>query len=292
MGRVVHNMFENILIPISSEFYKKDIFSTGAFLANTFNSKINLIYIIEEKTLNQTDKLSDAYRTPKERGDTKKEIIRKYIQSADKIIFDEAKYYFKNKKIEIKENIVKGEFSSAIKNQLEKDQYDLILMGFEKGCLLNYRLIDNVNVPIWIESGTKSDSILAICSNLAPNQKVPEISIKLSEALDWKLDMIYIVDTQDTVEVDINGMRSERISTKILTEKGKKFINDMQKKGVTVKLKMGSLEKETLKAAKDLSSKLVVIGREQKKKGLLGVSTKSVKRKMAEKCRYSLLFIN
>jgi hypothetical protein len=285
-------MFKNILIPISSEYFKKDVFKTGALLAKKFNSSINLVYIIEEKTLNQTDKLSDAYRTPQEKGETKKEIIRKYIQSADKIIFDEAKYYFKNKKIDINEAIIKGEFSTAIKSQLEKKQYDLILMGFEKECLLNYRLLDDVNVPIWIESGNKSESILAVCSNLAPNQKVPDLSIKLSKALDWNLNMLYIIDTQDSVEVDINGQRSGKKSMEILTEKGKKFIEDMEKKGLNVKLKMGSLEKETIKAAKDFGSKLVVIGREQKKKGLLGVSTKSIKRKMAEKCKYSLLFIN
>ena len=121
-------MFKNILIPISSEYYKKDVFKTGAFLASKFDSSIDLVYIIEEKTLNQTDKFSNAYRTPQEIVKTKKEIVRKYIQSADKIIFDEAKHYFKNKQIEVKEEIIKGEFSKTINNQLEKKQYDLILM--------------------------------------------------------------------------------------------------------------------------------------------------------------------
>ena len=95
-------MFKNILIPISSEYYKKDVFRTGAFLASKFDSSIDLVYIIEEKTLNQTDKFSNAYRTPQEIVKTKKEIVRKYIQSADKIIFDEAKHYFKNKQIRLK----------------------------------------------------------------------------------------------------------------------------------------------------------------------------------------------
>ena len=81
-------MFKNILIPISSEFYQKEVFQTGAFLAEKFNSIITLLYIIEEKTLNQTDKLSDVYRTTHGRAETKKGIIRGYVQSADKIIFD------------------------------------------------------------------------------------------------------------------------------------------------------------------------------------------------------------
>ena len=43
-------MFENILIPISSEFYPKEVFNQGTFLAEKFKSKITLIYIIEETT--------------------------------------------------------------------------------------------------------------------------------------------------------------------------------------------------------------------------------------------------
>jgi len=285
-------MFKNILIPISSEYYKKEVFRTGAFLANKFDSQINIIYIIEEKTLIQTDKFSDTYRTPQDMVKTKKEIVRKYIQSADRIIFNEAKHYFKNREIDVKVEIIKGEFSTVIKNQLEKKTYDLILMGFEKECLLNYRLFNEVKVPIWVEAGNKGDSILAICSNLAPNKKVPDISISLSKALGWNLDMLYIVDTQDSVEVDEYGTRSEKKPTKILTEKGEKFIFEMQKKGINIQLKTGSLEKETTKAAAEFGSKLVVIGREQKKKRLMSLSTKSLKRKMAEKCKYSLFFIN
>ena len=44
-------MFENILIPISSEFYSKDILKRSVFLAEKFNSTINLVYIIEKKNL-------------------------------------------------------------------------------------------------------------------------------------------------------------------------------------------------------------------------------------------------
>lgn len=251
-----------------------------------------MVYIIEEKTLNQTDKRSNAYRTPHEIVETKKEIVKKYVQSADKIIYDDAKIFFKKQEISFNWGIIKGEFSSAIKRLLEKKQYDLILMGFEKECLLNYRLLDDVNIPIWIESGTESKSILAICSNLAPNKKVPEVSLTLSKILGWDLEMLYIVDIQDTVEVDEMGKRSEKKSKEVLTEKGKKFIQSMQKKGINVKLKFGSLERETIKAAEAFESKLVVIGREQKKKRLLGVPTKSIKRRIAEKCKYSLLFIN
>ena len=38
-------MFNKVLIPISSEFYGKHVLKRGEFLADNFNSKIDLIYI-------------------------------------------------------------------------------------------------------------------------------------------------------------------------------------------------------------------------------------------------------
>ena len=285
-------MFKNILIPISSEFYQKEVFQIGAFLAEKFGSTITLVFIIEEKTLDRADKLSDTYRSHYDREETKKEMISKYIHTADSIIFDDAALYFKKKNITFEDEIIEGEFSNVIKSQINKKKHDLVIMGFEKECLLNYRLLDDVNIPIWIESGHNDKNILAVCSNLAPNQKVPDISQKLSEALQWDLNMLYIVDTKDAVEVDTTGKRSERKTEKDLMTKGQHFVDIMKKKGINVTLVKGSLEKETTKAANKIGPKLIILGREQKKRSVLGIPAKSVKKKMAEKCRYSLLFMN
>lgn len=285
-------MFNNILIPISSEFYQEEIFQRGIFLAEKFNSATKLIYIIEEKTLNQTEKRLNSYRTDFDKEETKKEIIRRHIHVADTIIFEDAKRLFTEKNMPFNEEVIEGEFSAVIKGQINKHKYDLILMGFEKGCMLQYRLFDEVHVPIWIESGSDNNSILAVCSNLAPNQKVPEISVKLSKILGWDLHMVYVIDTEDSVEVDSMGKRSERKSERELLTQGHKFVYEMGKKGLTVSLVKGSLEKETVKAAEDIGAGLVILGREQKKKNILGIPTKSVKKKMVEKCRYSILFVN
>ena len=268
------------------------ILETGAFLAGKFNSNISLIYIIEEKTLNKVDKLSDAYRTKHDREKTKKDTIRENIKAADQIIFDRAKLMFKRRSVEFFEEIIQGEFSDVIKGQIIKKGYDLILMAFEKECILNYRLFDEIDIPIWVYTSRGKKSILGVCSNLAPNQKVPDISIRLSKIFGWKLHMIYIVDVQDTVEVDINGKRSEKKSEKELELKGHQFVYEMEKKGLDVKLIKGSLEKEAIKEAERIGANLVVIGREKKKKTKLGLPVKSLKRKIAEKCKYSLLYIN
>ncbi len=284
-------MFKNILIPISSEFYQKNIFLRGVFLAEKYNSTISLKYIIEEKTLNQTDKRLDSYRTDFDKEITKKEIIRKHIHTADTIIFKEAERLFENKNITFDQEVIQGEFSTVIKGQINKHKYDLILMGFEKGCMLNYRLFEEIDTPIWVESGTDKKNILAVCSNLAPNQKVPEMSLRLSKILGWDLHMIYVVDTQDAIEVDDRGMRSEKKSEHELLAKGHRFILEMEKKGINATLVRGSLEKETAKAAEDIGAGLVILGREQKKKSILGIPVKGVKRKMAETCQYSILFV-
>ena len=248
------------------------------------------MYIIEEKTLNQTDKISDTYRTPFEKEETKKEIIRKQKLAADNIVFNDADYIIKNKPFEKK--IVEGEFTSIVKSELRKKKYDIILMGFEKGCLLNYRLLDDIDIPVWIVAKSERQSILAVCSNLAPNKKVPEVSLELSEALGWKLHMIYIVDTKDNVQVDENGTRSDKRPENVLLFSGQEFTFEMKKKNIDVDLIKGSLEKETLKAAEKIKPNLVILGREQKKKGPLGIPIKNLKKKLAEKCEYSILFVN
>ena len=285
-------MFKNILIPISSEFYSKNVLQRAVFLAEKYKSKLNLLYIIEEKTLSQADKVIKSYRTASEIEDTKKELINFQKQTADNIIFEDANQILKNKKIPFEEKIIEGEFSEVVKKEVERNQYDLILMGFEKECLLNYRLLENINLPIWIEGQVDSKDILAVCSNLAPNQKVPDFSVKLSKSLRWNLHMLYVVDSEDTVEVDEKGQRSDKKPERDLLFKGQQFVEEMKKKNIPVQLVKGSLERETINNAESIDAGLIIVGREQKKKGILGIPIKNFKRKIAEKCKFSILFIN
>jgi nucleotide-binding universal stress UspA family protein len=285
-------MFKNVLVPISSEFYNKEVLRRSVFLADKFNSSINLIYIIEKKTMDQTDKITESYLSDFGMKETKKQMMREQAKTADTIIFDDAKQYFKDKQIKFEEKIVRGEFSDSIRYELGKKPYDLILMGFEKECLLNYRLLEDVDIPVWIEEKSEGKKILAVCSNLAPNQKVPDVGIKLSEVLGWNLYMLYVVDTEDSVQVDENCQRSDKKLERDLLFSGQTFSQEMNKKGIKVDIVKGSLEKETARAAEKLNASLVVVGREQKKKGMLGLPVKNVKKKIAEKCEYSILFLH
>ena len=285
-------MFRNILVPISSEFYLKEVFERSVSLAKIFNSKVDLIYIIEEKTLNQTDKITGSFRTPYDMDETKKQIIRKQVTTADSIVFQDADFYFKNEGIRFEKSIERGEFSKVIEIETNEKNYDLILMGFEKDTILNYRVLDDLNIPIWIETKNKADSILAVCSNLLRNKKVPEVTMKLADAFNYTFHMVYIFDKQYTIDFNETGEITGKKSKKDLITKAQNFVETMEKKGIDVEIIEGSLERETIKQAKIKNADLVIIGREKMKKSNLGIPIRHFKRKLAEKCGSSMLFFD
>ncbi len=143
-------MFSDILVPISSENISEDVLIRAIHLAELFQSKLTFLYIIEEKTLYQTDKLSEEYLSSHMRVQTKKDILWGQNQTAKTIVFDDVKKLLFTKNIIWDEKIVQGEFSTIIQNMVQNHPYDLIVMGYQKECLLNYRLLDNFTIPIWI----------------------------------------------------------------------------------------------------------------------------------------------
>jgi len=286
-------LFGNIMIPVSSEFFSRAALKRGAELATLFGSTVTVIYIIEERAYQQVDKLSDAFRTTYERAETRSDLTQEQASAADTVIFDEAERIFSSRNLDIKERILQGEFSTVVQRELQRGRFDLVVMGFEKGCLIDYRILDEATVPVWVESREAGSNVmLAVCSNIAPNQRVPDISVRLASAMNWDLHVLYVVDTQDAVEVDSSGKRSRKKSTRDLVSAGDSFLTGLASDRITTELVQGSLERETVKAARRHHAGLVVLGREQKERKILGIPTRHTKRKLAEKCGPSLLFIN
>ena len=261
-------------------------------MAETFHATVRLLYIIEEKPLIEMEKHSDTHRTHYDSKETKHELVMQRRKTADDLVFEDAKRLFQQKNIPIQQDIFQGEFSTVVTNEVEKEGYDLVVMGYEKGSMVDYRLLDELTASVWIEAGGHHESILAVCSNLAPNQKVPNISIVLADLFHWSLSMLYVIDTQDSVKVDENGKRSIKKSVTELKYAQQDFVESMRKKDIMVHTTEGPLEHETIKAAKEIAAGLIIFGREQKRRGSLGLPVKNIKRKMAERSRYSLLFIN
>lgn len=285
-------MFKNILVPISSEYYSKDVIRRSMFLAETFSGTVHLVYIIEEKILDEMERRTDTHLTHYNRTETHQDILHQQRQTADDLIFQDAQHRLHKKNINMKTTIVQGEFSSVITREIEQNKYDLVMMSYERGSMIDYRLIYEIDIPIWIEAGGHHESILAVCSNLSPNQKVPELSMNLAQELEWDLKMIYITDVEDNVEVDEQGNRSSPKPIRELLFSRQEFIEQMKKKKIPVETVQGSLQKESIKAARKMGAGLVIIGREQKKRGKLGLPIRRVKQKIAERSKYSLLFIN
>lgn len=285
-------MFQNILVPISSEFYSKEVIKRGITLAETFDGTVHLIYIIEKKPFDEMEKRTDTHLTHYDRAETQQDVLNQRRQTADDLIFQDAQHRLHKKNINLKTTIMQGEFSSVITHELENNQYDLVIMGYERGCMIDYRLLNDIDISVWIESGGDYQSILAVCSNLAPNQKVPAIGMNLAKKLGWELKMIYVLDLEDHVVVDEQGKRSSPKSFHELLLSRQKFIDHMKNEGIRVETREGSLQKESMKAAKKMQAGLVIIGREQKKRGKLGIPISKVKQKLADRCKYSLLFIN
>ena len=285
-------MFKHILIPISSEYYSKELLKRSITLAETLHSKLHIVYIIEEKTLHKAEERVDSYRTSYERTTLKNVMVKEQMKAADTIVFNNVKEFLSNREIIVEETILEGEFSEVITQELQRKKYDLVLMGFDKQCLLNYRVFDHIDIPLWVVSKSGKKSILAICSNLAPNKKVPHISMQLSKVFNWDLRFLFIVDPQDSVEVDEHLQRSGKKTQEELLKNAQIFAQEMKHQGYNTEIVIGPLEKETAKAARQQGSTLIVVGREQKQHHLLDLTGKSIKRKIAENCDYSVLFIN
>lgn len=284
-------VFKNILIPISSEFYTKDILEKGAFLAKCFESKVTIVYIIEEKTIYQTEKRSDTFRTRVEKEETKKVIIKSQMKTADTIVFADAKLYFNSKGIIPTKKIVKGEFSTVIENEIKTQNFDLVLMEYNKEGLLKYRILDEIDIPLWIVGTFGDHTLLAVSSNLTPNQKIPQMSQKLAQILNWDLQLIYIVDIGETITFDEKTKRFVKISVKDLIDNGQKFVDDLKNRDIKARMVSGGFQEITVQTAKQLNAGLIVLGQEQKRYDILGFPVKSMNQKIAEKSKYSMLFL-
>jgi nucleotide-binding universal stress UspA family protein len=285
-------MFSKILIPVSSEYTAMGPARRAADLASKFKSEVKLIYITEEKVLNTIDRVSEGMITYQEREAAKKEIVEKHGERAKMVVLKEMEELFKQKGIKTKKKVVHGEFTAVVKKEADREKSSMVIMGFKRGCLLNYRLFNEINIPIWIEAKGEQERILAVCSNLTPNKKVPDVSVNLAKLLNYELYMLYVIDTKDKVRVDENLNISQKKPIDSLTTVGQKFVEKIKKKGIKAELVAGSYEKEVIDTAERIRAGLIIIGRGQKRKKLLGLACRDIKKNMAERSKHSLLFIN
>lgn len=285
-------MFQKILVPISSEFFSPVVFQISALLAQAAGGSVTSVYVYEQRLYDELERLSDTYLSYYDKEESERGRRIDHLRHAEQIVFEDAKAFFKKREIPFECRFREGVLVDVINEEVKVHQFDLILMGFEKECGFEFRLLSEVSAPLWIEAGKGDRSVLAVCSNLAPNIKVPEVSRWLAGVLGWELHMVYIIDSEDAVAVDASGLRGKQQSSAELRRNAETFIAGMKQKGVEVELLTGTFEKESLRAAERVGAGVVVIGRERKQKGLLGLPVKDSKKKVLQHCKCSLLFLN
>jgi len=274
-------IFRRILLPISSEFYSEGLIQRAAEFKRKFGGEVIAVYIVEEKTIRRMEEVSEPFLTEEQRKEMEKNIFEKSKEMAE-IIFSKAEEYLQD----FQREISIGEFSDVILEKMEKHGASCIMIGFEKDCMLKYRFLERVKIPVWVEIG-KGENILGVCSNLAPNIKVPSFTIKFAEAMEKRPYLLYIIDTSEMVEVDENCVKKP-CSMERLMEKAKEF-KEKYEHIARIEIRKGGIEEEAANFADEINADVAIVGREMKKRGIF---SKEFKKEMAEKIKHSLLFLN
>ena len=284
-------MFQKILVPISSGFFPPAVFQTAAMLAEVTKGTVSSVYVAEERIAAEVERFSDTYLSDYDRRQTEQELRREHQRQAEQVVFKDAAAFFQKRGIGFTTKYQEGSFLEVAKTEVKTRSYDLVVVGFEKEHLFEYRLLSEMPAPLWVEKGNPKQSILGICSNLAPNVQVPLMSLRLAALLRWSLQMVYIIDTEDTVVVDEKAVRTERQSLAELQTRADEFVRLMKTQGVSVEVAQGGFEREALRVAGRLKPGVMIIGREQKQRGLLGLPVRESKKKVLQHCKSSVLFL-
>ncbi|HEC88013.1 MAG TPA: universal stress protein [Thermoplasmata archaeon] len=275
-------LFSRVLLPISSEFPPRNIFRRAKKFSDIFGSKIFVLYITEEKTLKKVEEVAEPFLTEEQLKEMENNIIDKNKEIAG-IIFEK----IKDSIPVFKREITYGEFSDEIIKFSEKNEITCILMEFEKECFLNYTLFEKIKIPVWVEAQEGKKMVMGICSNLAPNLRVPEVTLKLAEALGYASKLIYIVDIDEKAEVNEKGFKEEK-SIDELKKSAEEFA-EKHKKNFIVEIAVGGIEEKITEFAEKLNPDVIIVGREMKKRKLF---CKELKMEMVEKIKNSLLLLN
>ncbi|MBS3778015.1 MAG: universal stress protein [Candidatus Thermoplasmatota archaeon] len=281
-------VFKDILVPISSEYFTIDLIERAGVLAEHFSAHLSFVYILESEILDFMERKTDSYRTTQDMAEVKEELLREQHEIGNKVILTEIEKVLKQKNVSFDFNILPGVFSRIVKDEVDHGNFDLVLMSYKKYCFVNYSVLDEIDIPLWVECGNNRKSLLAICSNLYANKKIFEISLLLSKMFHWDLEMVYVVD----VHADSTGsddVRRRKNHSELMND-GDAFVSALKEQGINIHLVEGDIKHETLKAAKTVEPKLVVIGRGHKK-DFLGFPVKHFQQRLVEKCKYSFLFI-
>jgi nucleotide-binding universal stress UspA family protein len=272
------------LVPISSEFSFEQIVQRAGMLSHAFNSAVMVVYIIETKTLKTMGDVAETMLTDQQLKEMGQDIVSSATDIAKQIIFERVKPVLPNCEIAV----AVGEFSEEIRRAAEKWQATCVVTGYERYCTLRYRLLEDLNLPLWVEQHPSTNPIvLGVCSNLAPNKRVPDLTIELAANLNAIPHLLYVVDIEELVEMDEQGEKHQS-TTANLTETGQMFLRSYRDH-IHGHFSVGVLEDNIVRYTTKLNPDVVIIGHEMKRKKFL---CHELKRDIVTRMQHSLLFLN
>ncbi len=274
-------MFENILVPISSNFIPERAIERTKFFIDNFKSKIIFLYIAESKTVNKISMGSTHALTPKLIEDIKKEIYDAHMESIATEVKHKIAQSLGERRKSCAYSIRKGEFSDVINRFIDRtfrssyENFNMVLLEYKKKTNLNYRIFDDCNIPIWVERGGSIKNILAITSSLSANELLPKYAKILEEASKANLKTFHYSVKERGKLLKKAEMDSNLANTRLE--------EDWQ--GVS------SMEKEIIRDINLKDYDLLIIGRTCKACGFMGLTTHLPKVEIAKKINSNVLIL-
>ncbi len=275
-------MFKKILIPITSEVCPLTAGERAKELREMFGSEVVLMYIMREELLEDIDRSTEYIMTKSQRRAIEEKMASAQTKGTSTILLEKMRCEIDLRAGDVKEIVRRGRQAEEILREIEAEGVDLVLMEYEHGTLQQYEIFEQSSVPIWIEKNkTPIKNILAICSNLARNQLVPQYSAALAKKYKANIEMIYIVD-EGGGKPNIPPLRE-----------GELFLKGWEESHSHLKPRCsiveGPLDKSALEIIEDREPDLSIIGRNTEKKGLWG--SKNVKSALGKKSSSNIIMM-
>lgn len=290
-------MFGKILIPVSSEGFSKGAIKRAAQLASFSNGNIVILYIIEEKMLDEVSEVSNYAMTNETKQKLRENIIEEREKIAEDVIIEKISEIVEQKNVDLDIKPIKiGEFSDQISSFLEVGEVDSLFIGFKQRKFLKYRVIKRSDLPIWFYKKEKDMNPLIVVSNLTVNEIAVDTIFDLAEKFSLeKLTLKYAIDysSEKTYEKTEEGIKEKRKSRKNIQDESKDFIerfkNRAQSKGIKTDIEIieGKMETISIEGAKKHNSDLIIMGDIMKKERLS--LSDNIDKKIVEKAPCSVL---
>lgn len=290
-------MFSKILIPVSSEGFSKEAIERATQLASFSDGKIFILYIIEEKMLDEVGEVTNYAMTEKSKQSLRQSIIEEREKIAEDIIIEKIEETVSQKNVDLEIKPIEiGEFSDSISDFLNKGEVDLIFIGFEQRKFLKYRVIKRSDQPIWLYKKEKNMKPLVVVSNLTINEIAIDSIFDLAKKFDLKrLDLKYAMDysLEKTYEKTNKGIKEKKESRDKLRKEAKEFIESFKKRSKEnniepdVELIEKKMEEVAINGAIEQNSDLIIIGDIMKEDRL--TLKDNIDKKIVEKAPCSVL---